>query len=234
MTNFKAIILEDSISHSWDYEMILDSLDVRVVGVFKSWKEALPVVKKDIPDFIIVDLFLENSEKGLDFIREIKDHFIPMIICTGYPEKEYMDEALSSGVKAFLTKPVDKAALTFQVRKLMQELSADELSKDFLIVKDKRNLIKVPFGKIFKIEIDGNYSMIYLVSNKKYVIKLSLKKLITKLDDRFVRSHRSAVVNMAYVEKINSNNSTVVLKSGLEVELGNTFKNEFKKAFNQS
>lgn len=230
----KAIILEDNISSSWDYEMILDKLDVKVAGVFKSWKEALPVVKKDIPDFLIVDLFLDNNEKGLDFIKEISDLFIPMIVCTGYPETEYMDEALLSGVRAFITKPLDKAALTFQVKKLKKELYGNDMTKDFLIVKDKRNLIKVPFSKIYKIEIEGNYSLIYLISNKKYVIKLSLKKLMTKLDSRFIRSHRSAVVNMAYVEKVNSIRNMLVLTNGLEVDLGNTFKSDFKEAFKKS
>jgi len=230
----KAIILEDNISTVWDYEMILDQLEVQVLGVYKSWKEALPNIKKDIPDFMIVDLFLDNNEKGLDFVKEARDYYIPMIICTGYPESEYMDEALALGVKAFISKPIDKAAFTFQVKKLIGELSGTDLTKEFLIVKDKGSLIKIPFSEIYKVDIDGNYSMIYLVSNKKYVVKLSLKKLMLNLDDRFLRCHRSTVVNMEYVEKIKPSTSTVALSNGKEVKLGNRFKTSFKEAFRKS
>ena len=98
----RAIILEDNISYSWDYEMILESLEIEVSGVYKSWRDALPEIKKQLPDFMIVDLFLDNNEKGMEFINQIKDYFIPTIICTGYPEQSYMDQALDYGVHAFM------------------------------------------------------------------------------------------------------------------------------------
>ncbi len=228
----KAIILEDNISYSWDYEMILESLEVDVCGVYKNWSIALPEIKKKLPDFMIVDLFLDNNEKGLEFINQIKDFFIPTIICTGYPEQSYMDQALDFGVHAFMTKPIDKAAFTFQVKKLKRKLETTNTQNSVLKIKDKKNLLKIPFDEISRILIEGNYASIFLISGKRYVIKISLKRLQVQLNpDLFIRSHRSTIVNIEHIERIDLNRNKIVMKCGTELDLGNKFRNSVRTAF---
>jgi len=228
-----AIILEDTISYAWEYEMILDKLDIQVLGVYKSWKDALPIIKKELPDFLIVDLFLDNNEKGLDFIKQMKKYFIPTIVCTGYPEAEYIDEALEAGVKAFISKPLDKASLTFQIKKLVKEINLRN-DDNYLVIKDKRNLVKVPFNEIYKIEIERNYSFIYLASSKKYVVKLSLTKLMEQLDEKqFLKCHRSTVINIDYIDFLDVLNNKIVLSNKEELNIGSKFKASLKKAFSK-
>ena len=212
--------------------MILDGLDVTVTGVFKTWKEAMPFIKKNLPDFMIVDLFLDNNEKGLDFIQEIKDYFIPIIVCTGYPESEYMNIALNSGVKAFISKPLDKPSLSYQIKKLIKELKKIDSANNFLMIKEKRSLIKVPLTEIYKLEIEGNYSYVYLNSNKRYVIKLSLKKMREQLgSELFIRCHRSTVVNKSYIQSIDFEENRINLKNGKHLDLGARYKSDVKKMF---
>lgn len=228
----KVIILEDNVSYAWDYEMILEKLDIKVLGIFKSWKEAIPAIKRQVPDFMIVDLFLDNNEKGLDFIEYVKDFFIPMIVCTGYPESEYLDEALQAGVHTFLSKPIDKSALTFHIKKLQKEILEANQANAFLVIKDKKNLIKLPFKEIYKIEINGNYSYIFLRSSKRYLIKISLKKITEKLDPKiFIRCHRSTIVNLDYIERLDVISNKIVLSNNEELDIGSKFKANLKKIF---
>lgn len=230
----KAVILENNLINTWDYEMILDNLGIQVQGIFKSWKQAVPKIKSDLPDFMIVDLFLDNNEKGLDFIREMKDYFIPTIICTGYPEHEYMDEALEAGVVAFISKPVSLSTLTYQIKKLVQDIETKYNTSNFLIVKDKRNLIKIPFSQILKIEIDGNYSYIFVESGKKYIQKSSLTKLTQRLDPlRFFRCYRSTIVNLDFIESINFEKNLIFLKNGDNLNIGTKYRTMIKNAFTQ-
>lgn len=228
----KVVILEDNVSYAWDYEMIMEKLEIQVVGVYKQWKDALPIIKEQLPDFIIVDLFLQNNEKGLDFIKQMKDFFIPMIVCTGYPEVEYMDEALEAGVYAFLSKPLDKSSLTFQVKKLKKELLEKERKNSNLIIKNKKNYIKIPYSEIVRIEIEGNYSFIYITSNKRYVLKISLKKITEKLDPKvFIRCHRSTIVNLEHIKSLDIISNKAVLSTADEVDIGSKFKAALKTAF---
>lgn len=228
----KALILEDNISTSWDYEIILNKAKVKVQGVYKSWKRALPEIKSNPPDFIILDLFLENNEKGLDLLDEIKKLFIPVIICSGYPEESYHEEALKSNVYAFLSKPIDKPTFTYQVKKLIKDIEEKNIKANFLVIKEKRNFIRVPYQQIYKIEIEGNYSYIFLSSGKKYVMKLSLKKLKERLDpSKFIRCFRSTIVNLDFIESVNVNEGKILMKDGMSLNLGTKYKTNVKKAF---
>lgn len=214
--------------------MVLESLDVGLIGIFKSWKQAVPVIKKELPDFMIVDLFLENNEKGMDFINEMKNYFIPTIICSGYPHQEYMDEALAAGVVSFLAKPVDKATLTYQIKSIINNINSKEYKSNFFVLKDKGNLIKIPFDNITRVEIEGNYSFVFLDSGKKYVLKLSLKKIMMQLDPKlFMRSHRSIVVNLKHIASINIKDSKLVLEDGTNLRIGTNYKKSIKEAFSK-
>ena len=227
----KALILEDNISNAWDYEIVLGELGVHVQGICKSWKQALPIIKKDLPDFLIVDLILDNNEDGFDFLNQIKKYFIPTIICTGFPQKDYIEKAYEAGVNAFVTKPINKDLLSFQIRKLIREINQDE-KESYITIKEKSNLIKVPYKEIYKIEIERNYSSIFLQSKKKYVIKLSLRKLMNLLnEEKFMRCHRSTIVNIDFISSIDLPNNKLHLSNLEDVDLGNKFRVSIKEAF---
>ena len=214
--------------------MILDNLDVQVQGVYKSWKQALLVIKKELPDILIVDLMLGNNEDGFEFLNQLKKYFIPTIICTGFPEKEYLDKALDVGVKAFLSKPIDKASLSFHIRKLIKEINQNK-EDNYITIKEKSNLIKVPHNDIYKIEIDRNYSSVFLVNKKKYVLRLSLKKLVGGLnEEKFLRCHRSTIVNIDFINSIDILNNKMTLSNNEVIELGNKFKAQIKNAFSNN
>jgi len=228
----KAIILEDNVLTSWDYEMVLDALGIQVIGTYKSWKQALPIIKNGLPDLMIIDLYLEHNEKGLDFIKTMRDYFIPTIICTAYTNESYMEQALENGVAAFIKKPIDKSLLTFQVKRIIRGIELQNFHKNFLIVKENRNYIKIPFANITMIETEGNYSFIHLDSGKKYVEKLSLIKLREKLDSEiFIRCYRSTIVNLQFIVSLDLEENILKLKNGTSLNVGVRYRSAVKKAF---
>lgn len=230
-----ALILEDDISIAWEYELILKELNVEVVGVIKSWEGALPAIRKASPDLVIVDLVLSNDQKGFQFIEGIKNLFIPMIICTGYPENSNIEKALELGVEAFLTKPLDRSAFVFQVKKVLSKSSDYAVSEKYMVVTERGKLIKVPYDKIAKIVVDGNYSYIVMDNGKRFVIKQSLSKIHDKLDhNRFIRCHRSCVVNLSFVSGIDAKNYKILMTTGEEEDIGNRFRKDVKSLFKQN
>lgn len=228
---FKAIILEDDILSSWDYEMILDKLGVSLIGTYKSWKQALPKIKNNLPDFMIVDLQLDQNESGLDFLNEMQNFFIPSIIVSGYMKHELIDQALQNNVVAFVPKPLDKTILSFHVKKLILELSSKISSDNYLLIKNRKRMIKVPHAEISYINIDGNYSEIILDSGKKYVIKMSLTKILKKLNpNKFYRCYRSTVVNIEKVASLDLSDNKVILSNNQNLKVGLQYRAQIKKA----
>lgn len=228
---FKAIILEDDILSSWDYEMILDEFGVTLIGTFKSWKQALPKIKNNLPDLMIIDLHLDQNENGLDFLDKMQNYFIPSIVVSGFLKPDLIDKALKNNVVAFVPKPLDKILFTFHVKKLLSELSSDGYNETHLLIKDRRRLIKIPHDEIILIKIDKNYSEIKIESGKKYVIKMSLTRIMKKLNkSKFFRCHRSLVINIEKVVSFDLENDIISLTNKQKVKVGSKYRAQIKKS----
>ncbi len=226
----KAIIVENNLSDSWHYEMTLETLGVQVQGVYRSWKAALSKIKKDLPDFMIVDLHLDNSEKGLDFIEEMKNMFVPAIVCSGYSDQVNIDSALNAGVIAVISKPIDQPTLIFQIKKLIKELEAKK--GNYLVVREKNSLVRIPIENIFRIEIEGNYSSIFIESNKRYVLKASLKKVFEQLDsDNFIRCHRSTIINAKHIKSLDPQANKITFTNGEESYISRRYRASILQKF---
>ena len=66
----------------------------------------IELYRKEKPDVVLLDLGLP-SVSGLDVLKEIKqiDPNAKVIIITGYPSEQMMEEAMKSGAFAFYEKP---------------------------------------------------------------------------------------------------------------------------------
>jgi hypothetical protein len=83
------------------------------------------------------------------------------------------------------------------------ERAGNPLARGTVLVNAKNDIIPLAIAHIKKISIYGNYSIIVDNENKKYEIKKTLKKWQEELAaDRFIRIHRSTLINATYIEKI--------------------------------
>jgi len=95
-------------------DTLAERLDTRGISakVVYSGEEALPVIKKDPPEVVLLDLKMPGMD-GMDVLRKIKhEHPITeVIIYTGHGGD--VEKALSRelGVYAYLQKPVDIGVL---------------------------------------------------------------------------------------------------------------------------
>jgi two-component system LytT family response regulator len=98
----------------------------------------------------------------------------------------------------------------------------------FLSVPDGTKLIMVPVSEIMLLEADGNYTSIVL-SDKKYLVARVLSTFEEILpSDFFVRVHKSFIVNLTTVSKIQKKrNTSLMLRNGLEVPISDSKKEKF-------
>lgn len=228
--HLKALIIDDDINYALETEMILDEIGIEIVGKFKTWKNALSQVKILKPDFVVLDIFLAQKENGLDFAEKLNQLYIPYIICTGYPHEEYANRAFEYGAYGFFSKPLDKAAFSFKVRKLIAE-RAEQDNERSISIKDKSIHIKIPLKEIMWLEIDGNYTSLVLVSGKKYIQKQSLKKYLSILDHSFKQIHRSYVVNTYHVKSMDINSNTLEFRNGQALPIGSKYRTAILQLF---
>jgi signal transduction histidine kinase/ActR/RegA family two-component response regulator len=85
-------------------------------AVATSAAAALAALRRQLPDVILCDIAMPDTD-GFGFIREIRSlsaparDRIPAIALTGYAQPGDRDRALAAGFDAYVTKPVEPAAL---------------------------------------------------------------------------------------------------------------------------
>ncbi|MDA8234589.1 MAG: response regulator [Clostridia bacterium] len=84
--------------------------------------EAVDRVKQGMPDLILMDMKMPGMN-GLEALRVIKamDSSASVIMMTAYGELEIVTEAMSLGVKEYVTKPFDINELRTLVRQVLDE-----------------------------------------------------------------------------------------------------------------
>lgn len=93
-------ILRDSISYQ------LDKNEYEVIAKLSDANLAYDSAKRYMPDLILMDIYTENGNSGLDAAMRIKKDFpnIKIIIMTGLPEISSIKKAKEANVDSFIYK----------------------------------------------------------------------------------------------------------------------------------
>jgi len=85
--------------------------------------EALAAIEREQVDLLVLDLLMPNID-GFEVLARLKDNkaanTIPVIVVTGTDRSTTELQALRLGANVYLTKPIDAAALTEQVTRLLR------------------------------------------------------------------------------------------------------------------
>ena len=221
----KILVLEDEIPA---YEKLLSFItqelpDSQVIGWARSTSEAKLLLKRtEQPDLIFSDIELLD---GVSFeVFESIRISCPIIFCTGFDQ--YVLRAFQTNGIAYLLKPytienfreaLDKYKTLFKQKDtkpvdeaLMVELKAilhnDKKSyKQRFTIKKKDGIKLINTREIACFEANGDFSMAFDNKGSKHIINDTLSNIEEKIDPRkFFRINRSQIINIDFVEKIES------------------------------
>jgi DNA-binding LytR/AlgR family response regulator len=215
MAPIEVLVIEDDPLFAVDCEMVISEAGFHCVKVLDTAEKALIWVEENRPDLILLDIHLNGKMSGLEFAKSIQNTRIPIIYVTSDNNPQTYFEAKSVGNPiVFLVKPFDKLTLQSAIESLLLIKESNEnngshpsnglIYNQAVFIKNKAMLYKVPVEDILYLMADGNYVMVY-TKNKKYVIKVSLKRLVDELPGyNFLQVHRNYVVQLDKIEKIDS------------------------------
>jgi len=122
--------------------------------------------------------------------------------------------------------------------KILQELENNEpvsvsSYSDVLAIKDAGEVSRVPVKDILWIDAAGDYMCVHTDDNT-HILRKTMKQLEAVLDPRrFLRSHRSTIVNKSYIDKFCSQLNGeyyLVMTNGKELKVSRSYKEKVKKA----
>ncbi len=178
-----------------------------VMSSFHSPGQAIPWLVDNEVDLLFLDVEMPGMT-GLDMARTL--WYKPeIIVISGNPN--YAVEAFDLAVTDYLVKPVKDysrflAAVNKVVVKKKLSEGKDKATNENLFVKVDSLLLKLDTETILWVEAFGDYIKIQ-TAEKTYTVYATLKKLEEKLDSqKFVKVHRSFIVNVTKITSIDPNN----------------------------
>ncbi|MFO7802901.1 MAG: response regulator [Desulfovermiculus sp.] len=116
------IVLDDVLDAGVMIKRILERKG-HTVTVFTEEQEALDSTQKQTVHIAILDIKLKKMS-GVEVLKELRkiSPQTQVLMLTGYPTLETAQEALKSGAREYLVKPIDKKELEEKVAAVCQAL----------------------------------------------------------------------------------------------------------------
>jgi DNA-binding LytR/AlgR family response regulator len=201
------LIVDDDEMSRTSLELLVQKIDdLEVLATFESGIDALNWLKKNETDLIFLDIEMPDMT-GLDLVKTVEN--LPQIIfTTGHTEHAL--EAFEYHVTDFLPKPVQYARLLKAVSRA-QELNdnVQEQEQDELYVKHNGRFVRISLEELLYVESLGDY-VTFVTETKKYIVHSTLKNIDDKItSNKFIKVHRSYIVNLSHVVDIEENNLVI-------------------------
>jgi two-component system LytT family response regulator len=220
---------------------------IHVVGECQNGRETIAYLKSEAVDLLLLDIEMPGLG-GFDVVEQVGlRNLPPTIFVTAY--NEYAVRAFEVQAVDYLTKPVEpkrlvqaidrvrekitaKSALLArsQLDAVLTALQANEVTKPYptrLLVKDGDKEILLPVESIEWIEAAEYYCCLH-ANKRRYLLRETITDLSNKLDSgRFVRIHRSAIVNLNFIREIyrdGQGDGSIILSNGEQIRMSRSGK----------
>ena len=226
----KVLVVDDEQPARDRLQQILDDeSDYEVVGQAANGREAIRLSTELNPDIVLLDIRMPGLD-GIETARHLNtlDEPPAVVFTTAYDE--YAIDAFDARAIGYVLKPVRRAKLVAaleQASRLAQGALKSAAAQENLsarrmhvCTRSHGELKLIPIAEIACFRADQKY---VTVSHKhgEDLIDESLKTLAEEFSADFVRIHRSALVavsKIAKIEKIASGKSRVVLRDNSQVD----------------
>jgi len=238
MKKVKILVVEDEIIIADNLCDTLEELGYEIIEPALNYTEALIQIKNEQPDIAILDIELGGSKTGIDLAQKIKDEYdFPFIFLTSNSDPITLNKAKKVMPPAYLVKPFTKEELYTSIEVALYNFSKknDEITdsnfvlKDALFIKDQGVFKKILFKDILYLKSSHVYTDIVLLNEQTHVARVSLNSIINNLNSKFIRVHRSYIVNTEYLSQVNK--TSIKLNNEL-IPIGTKFKDELLKNLN--
>jgi len=239
------IIDDEKLARELLTEFLENFSDIELVGEANNGTDAVALIDKLKPDLIFLDVQMPGMT-GFDVLDEI-DHEPYVIFTTAYDQ--YAIQAFEKNAVDYLLKPLDAERFKTAVeralkRKKMEAGNLEDLLgslrpvrerstyESHIFVQKSEKLFSLPVEEILHLEASGDYTII-TTKTDQFVSSSGIGKLEEIMNpDRFIRVHRSTIVNINYLKEIErhfNGGMVVKMQSGKSFPVSRTYAKQIRK-----
>jgi len=206
----EALIVDDERLARKELRTLLASHpEVSVVGEADSVAAALAVLESERPDLVFLDIQLAG-ETGFDLLDRVGAADFKTVFVTAFDA--YAIRAFEVNALDYLLKPVNPARLKKAIDKLLlNEPAPPAASLRPLDIDDRLYLelggrsVFLKVGRVTHVTAAGDYTEVFTAEGQKHLVEKPLREWEARLPEKFfARIHRNCIVNLEYVERVES------------------------------
>jgi two-component system LytT family response regulator len=243
------IVDDESLARRRMRALLAGVTDVTILGECETGRQAVSAIRELGPDLVFLDVQMPELD-GFDVIAEVgPERMPPVIFVTAFDD--YAVNAFEVGALDYLLKPVNQlrfsamldrakkrlpdgsqpSTLATQLNTLLEYVSRTESAEERIGVKVQGKVVFLDPDEIYWIQARDDVARIHLVDSA-YDVREPLSRLESRLPrGRFLRIHRSAIVNTSKVraaEPFDQGDQLLILRNGKRITTGRSYRKVVK------
>jgi two-component system, NtrC family, response regulator HydG len=101
----KILIVEDQFIEANNLQMILERAAYKVCSIARSVPIAQEIIRKEHPDMVLLDIYLQGNQTGIELAKELREQNIAFVYISANSNRYILDAAKSTRPYGFLVKP---------------------------------------------------------------------------------------------------------------------------------
>lgn len=208
-----------SVLHEWDPDRNLEC--------FTDGEALLQAAVKQPPFTVVfLDIYMPKQD-GMDTARRLAKLSPETEIVFVTTSREHAVQAFSVGALHYLVKPVTEKEIAEVFARISRKQSS---RRPALWVKTGREQRRVELGDILSLTSSDHYTNLALSDGEVLRVPESLRNLQLQLDGRFLKLQRGLIVNMEYIERMQSDGCS--LRSGETILLSRRERVRIRETYN--
>ena len=146
MSTNKILIVEDERITAEDLKNTLENMGYEVTGIASSADAFYKILNTDMPDLVLMDIYLKGSKDGIELAAEIKEKYqLPVIYLTAYADPGILERAKITEPFGYILKPFQDrelhSSIEMALHKNRMELRINHLNAILKAIRDVNQLI---------------------------------------------------------------------------------------------
>ncbi|WP_185731261.1 LytR/AlgR family response regulator transcription factor [Larkinella rosea] len=240
---YRALVIDDEPRACHVLEILVQKYlpEITDFRTANSPQQGITLIKSFHPHLLFLDVEMPVLN-GFDVLNAVDSWDFEVIFTTAY--HQFALQAIKVSALDYLLKPIDidELRIAFDkflrrqpqsispgvlIRNLVHNLKTPNPSQHKLPIPTTEGVHLLTIADIIRCEADNNYTFFYLTNNRRFCASKTLKEFEIMLKEHdFVRVHKSHLVNMLFVEKIDRD-GTVQLTSGSAIRMSRRVRQTF-------
>lgn len=237
------IVDDDALARERVKDLLSETPLVEIVGEAADGLTAVRLIDELRPDIAFLDIEMP-ALSGLQLLEKLT-HRPVVVFTTAYDQ--YALTAFELAAVDYLLKPFGldrfKGALERAVAAVAgrapgpdpveraRETLAGGDTLRRLFLRERDAILPVEVDRVSRFEADGDYVLVH-AGERPYLVRLKLQDLEERLGDRFLRVHRSHLVNLDHVRRFEPHDATrlaVVMADGTRIVASRSRSQELRR-----